>query len=229
MKFWAMKQNILIKLCGIVLAVFHSSNVLADNTPASYLALGDSYTIGEGVDQAERWPVLLQQGLPLKINPAKIIARTGWRTDDLLAAIQQSILAASYDLVTLMIGVNDQYQGVAIEKFTVNLETLIKKAMSLAGDNASHVLLISIPDWGYSPFGESVNQARIDHQIDNFNAVLKFMASKYQLAFADVTTVSRKVSTQDFTNDGLHPSRQQYQRWVDQAILPKVSDILSTQ
>ena len=196
------------------------------NQAPRFLALGDSYTIGEGVNKSERWPTLLQARLAeqgINISEPEVIARTGWRAAQLLDAISQKqsnkSLNPPYQLVALMIGVNDQYQGSSVAEFKPDLERLINMAIELAAGKPEQVLLISIPDWGFSPFSRYRDSGSVSTQIDAFNAELKKMADQYSLTYVDVTGISRQVKTADFAADGLHPSKQQHQRWVDEAIL----------
>jgi len=202
----------------------------SSSEPLSYLALGDSYTIGQSVRRSARWPVLLQQDLAKEniiLNTPNIIARTGWTTKNLLAAIRAKKPQPNYDLVTLMIGVNDQYQGQSIDKFSLHLEELIRISISLANNQPKRVLLVSIPDWGYSPFAKFNEQKSISEEIDQFNLELQRLAKKHQLQLANVTPISRIIKREDFAIDGLHPSKQQYQRWVDAAILPAIKAMLN--
>jgi len=194
-------------------------------TAHGFLALGDSYTIGEGVPEGGRWPVQLAermraQGIAIQ-NP-QIIARTGWTTDELSAAMGEASLHPPYDLVTLLIGVNNQYRGRPLEEYRVQFRALLTRAIALAGGNAQYVIVISIPDWGVTPFalGEGRDPQQVAAQMDAFNAVARAEADAQHTRFVDITGISRAPDTRGLLAvDGLHPSGAQYARWVD-AIAP---------
>lgn len=197
----------------------------------SFLALGDSYTIGEGVAPGERWPVQLVARLRnegIDIADPQIIATTGWTTDELSAAMDTAPFAPPYDLVTLLIGVNNQYRGRPIDEYRAQFHALLQRATKLAGGNAGHVLVVSIPDWGVTPFAarEGRDAARIAREIDAFNAAACAEAREAGANWVDVTTVSRAPEARgELVGDGLHPSGTQYARWVD-AILPVARMVL---
>jgi len=179
-----------------------------------YLALGDSYTIGESVEEDLRWPNQLAQRL--KIPNPKIIATTGWRTDELKAAIDAANLKHQYDLVSLLIGVNNQYQGKSSGQYEIEFEDLLKTAIKLAKGKSKNVFVVSIPDYGFTPFGKP-KQEIITQQIDEFNQINKRLADKYQISYFNITEISRK-GLEDPTlvaSDGLHPSGKMYTRWVE--------------
>ena len=192
-----------------------------------YLALGDSYTIGEGVEPAERWPHRLAErlaadGVPLS-GPPEIVARTGWTTDELGAAIAAAKPEGPYDLVTLLIGVNDQYRGRGVEAYRPEFERLLGLAIGFAGGRPERVLVLSIPDWGVTSFAAAEGRFapdRIAREIDAFNAVAKQAAERAGAAFLDVTTETRTAGRQagELVGDGLHPSGRQYARWADAAL-----------
>ena len=186
----------------------------------TYLALGDSYTIGESVSESERWPVQLaammtEKGVSMA-NP-KIIARTGWRTDELKAAIEaDKALADSYDMVSLLIGVNNQYQGKSVESFAPEFEELVQKAIKLAGNDAKNVFVVSIPDYGKTPFGAAKEQ-EIEKAINTYNKVSKDICKKYKVKYFNITPGSRRAKVQPdlVANDQLHPSGKMYQEWAE--------------
>ncbi|WP_345236445.1 SGNH/GDSL hydrolase family protein [Hymenobacter saemangeumensis] len=192
--------------------------------PASnYLALGDSYTIGEGAAPAERWPVQLaalarQQGLNLQ-EPA-IIARTGWTTGELLEAIANAQLTRTYDLVSLQIGVNNQYRGQSLATFRREFEQLLQTSQALAGNRAGRVLVLSIPDWGQSAFAADQDRARIGAEIDEFNAAARQACQARGMAFVDITPLTRAAAGDNtqFVRDGLHYSGLQMGQWARQAL-----------
>lgn len=186
----------------------------------NYLALGDSYTIGESVAENERWPVQLADRLRasgVDINPPKIIATTGWRTDQLKAAIEaDDELLETYDIVSLLIGVNNQYQGRSVESFAPEFEELLQKAIELAGGNKDRVFVVSIPDYGKTPFGASKAE-EIAQELDEYNQVSLEICSKYRVKYFNITSISRQDDPEGelVANDNLHPSGKQYGLWVD--------------
>lgn len=184
-----------------------------------YLALGDSYTIGERVSMENRWPNQLAEKLKEEsvfVDSVKIIARTGWRTDQLQTAIAQEPLTRDWDLVSLLIGVNNQYQGRSIEVYEAEFEELLLEAISLAGGDTSRVFVVSIPDYGYTPFGQS-NQASISAELDAFNEVNERISAQYHVTWYNITPISREgLNRSDYVApDGLHPSGVQYAAWVE--------------
>lgn len=197
----------------------------------SFLALGDSYTIGEGVAAGERWPVQLAQRLrteSLDVGDPQIIAATGWTTDELSASMDAATLAPPYELVTLLVGVNDQYRGQPLDGYRMQFSALLQRAVGLAGGDAGHVIVVSIPDWGTTPFAtrEGRDGARVASEIDAFNAVACAQARVAGAHWVDVTTISRApVARDELVTDGLHPSGAQYARWVE-AILPAARNVL---
>jgi lysophospholipase L1-like esterase len=190
----------------------------AQSTSLSYLALGDSYTIGESVKESERWPVQLANVLTkkgIKVSSPRIIATTGWRTDNLKEAIINAELQNNYDLVSLLIGVNNQYQGKPASRYAVEFEELLKMAIQLAKGKASNVFVVSIPDYGYTPFGISKKET-ISKQIDEYNAINQRIVEQYQVAYYNITDISRRglIDPSLVADDGLHPSGKMYTDWV---------------
>ena len=186
----------------------------------SYLALGDSYTIGESVPEAERWSVQLANELSLagkQTATPKIIARTGWTTDELKAKIVSENITQTYDIVSLLIGVNNQYRGRDVEQFRKEFVDLLETAIKFSGDKPAHVFVVSIPDWGVTPFGGNGTKKSISDQIDLYNAVKKQETEKKGVLFVDITPISRQALTDKslIANDGLHPSGKMYQLWVE--------------
>jgi lysophospholipase L1-like esterase len=191
-----------------------------------FLALGDSYTIGEGVKASERWPVQLVSRLRAErvdVADPEIIATTGWTTSELLASVDERSLDESYDLVTLLIGVNDQYRGWDIERFLAGFRALLGRALTLAGDRAGRVIVLSIPDWSATPFGarDPRGRASIAEEIDRFNAAARREAEHAGASFVDITPSSRgaAVDSSLLAADELHPSAAMYAQWVE-AVLP---------
>jgi lysophospholipase L1-like esterase len=196
----------------------------------SYLALGDSYTIGEGVGPADRWPVQLaglarSQGLALA--EPDIIARTGWTTAELQAAIKVANNQKTYGLVSLLIGVNNQYRGQSMAVYRTEFRELLATAIHFAGGQAKHVVVLSIPDWGQSPYALGRDQARIATEIDQFNAVAHEECQHADVAFVDITPSTRSAAgdVRQFTTDGLHYTGTQMRRWAEQT-LPVVDKLL---
>ncbi len=184
------------------------------------LALGDSYTIGEGVKQSERWPMQLASQLRkdnLKVDTPQIIAVTGWTTTDLMSAIEKSSLEQRYDLVTLLIGVNDQFQGYSEESYAIGFNKLLVKAIELAGGRPNRVIVISIPDYSVTPFGKRFGSARIRAEIDKFNEINKEIATENRVHYVNVTEISRRAAEDPtlLASDGLHPSAKMYAEWVE--------------
>ncbi|MBT9545386.1 MAG: SGNH/GDSL hydrolase family protein [Candidatus Sericytochromatia bacterium] len=186
-----------------------------------FLALGDSYTIGESVAEKERWPMQLTTGLRNRgmedLNDPEIIATTGWTTRDLLDAMQGSQLTPPYDLVSLLIGVNNQYQGRSQEEYAQEFELLLRQAIELAGMRKNRVFVLSIPDWGVTPFAEGRDRAQIASEIDAFNRINARLSYQYGVQYIAITAISREAGKHASLNaaDGLHPSADMYRRWVD--------------
>jgi lysophospholipase L1-like esterase len=198
-----------------------------DNTTKNkYLALGDSYTIGQSVPEKDRFPVLLVNELNSKnynFNAPKIIAQTGWTTGELKAAIAKENITKKYNLVSLLIGVNNQYRGNSINQFRTEFIELLNTAISFADNNVKNVIVISIPDWGVSPFAENRDRTKISEEIDLFNAVKKEETQRKGVLFVDITGISRQAinKTRYFANDGLHFSGEMHQLWVNKIINQK--------
>jgi lysophospholipase L1-like esterase len=182
-------------------------------TRARYLALGDSYTIGESVPESERFPVQLARRLG--IGAPQIIARTGWTTDELNAAIDAANPQGPYDLVTLLIGVNNQYRGRDAEQYRGEFAALLQRAVGFAGGDAQKVIVVSIPDWGVTPFAEGRDRAKIASEIDRYNAVNREEAARAGAKYVDITPISRGTDPGLVAGDGLHPSGKQYTEWVE--------------
>jgi len=184
-----------------------------------FLALGDSYTIGESVAVADRWPNQLALRLRkngIDIADPEIIAKTGWTTDDLSSAIDAAKPQRPYALVTLLIGVNNQYRGRAAEEYRNEFVALLRRAVVFAGGNPRRVVVVSIPDWGVTPFAANRDRAKIAAEIDRFNTINAEETRKAGARYADITPVSRR-AVADATlvaPDGLHPSAAMYALWV---------------
>ena len=192
----------------------------------SYLALGDSYTIGESVPEPQRWPVQLKDTLDRRghpVFPLRIIARTGWTADELALAVQLSDISVTFDMVSLLIGVNNQYRGRPVEEFRTEFARLLDKAIQLAGNDTSRVFVLSIPDWSVTPFASGRDQDRIAQEIDIYNSVKEEETRKKNVLFIDITDISREAENDPslIAPDGLHPSGRMYKLWVDR-IVPRL-------
>ena len=192
----------------------------AGRSELRFLALGDSYTIGHSVETSERWPVQLVRRLResgINVAAPGIIAQTGWTTGDLSAAIDQAVPKGPYDIVSLLIGVNNQFRGLGVGQFQLELAELVQRAVGLAGGEPSHVIVVSIPDWGVTPFAAGLNRNLIAREIDLFNTANREEAHRVGAIYVDVTEVSRRAST-DLSlvaDDGLHPSGEMYRLWAE--------------
>lgn len=190
--------------------------------PVKFLALGDSYTIGESVAEEERWPELLAAALRARgvnIEKPKIIATTGWRTDQLKAAILASGTPDDYNLVSLLIGVNNQYQKRTAEAYEPEFIELLDMAIKKAGGNKNNVFVVSIPDYGYTPFGQP-KQKEISQGLDEFNEVNKEITLERGIAYFNITEISRDglKKPELVAADKLHPSGAMYRLWVEEML-----------
>ena len=189
-----------------------------------FLALGDSYTIGEGVRDEERWPnhlarMLRERGI--EIDDPHIIAQTAWTTDELQDAIDAEKPRGPFDLVTLLIGVNNQYRARPVSSFEPEFKSLVKRAIGFAGRKASRVIGVSIPDWGATPFAKGRNGAAIAAEIGAYNDRAAGITRAAGAAWIDVTELSRAMLDDSalVAVDGLHPTGEMYRRWAE-AVLP---------
>ncbi|NKZ39292.1 MULTISPECIES: SGNH/GDSL hydrolase family protein [Oleiagrimonas] len=197
-----------------------------------YLALGDSYTIGEGVCAHDRWPQQVVNALRregLRMDDPQIIAVTGWTTDELAAGMRAVSLQPPYDLVSLGIGVNNQYRGRDVGNYREEFAELLARAVHLAGDRPRQVMVTSIPDWGVTRFAREQGRdaAAIAREIDIYNAVGRDETLRAGAHWADVTALSRACGddAEMLTDDGLHPSAAQYTLW-NQRLLPLARTLL---
>lgn len=201
-----------------------STVTIAADTPIAtpeyrYLALGDSYTIGEGVAISQRYPILLTQSLRkegLRIADPVIIARTGWTTDELSAGIDAANPSGTFELVTLLIGVNDQFRGRSIEEYRVQFIAVLNKAIVLTGEKPNRVIVISIPDWSVTPAASGQNEQRIASEIDALNKINREESQKLGARYVNVTELSR-LAIEDkslITRDGLHFTGEMYSMWL---------------
>jgi lysophospholipase L1-like esterase len=186
----------------------------------SLLALGDSYTIGESIPLHKSFPYQTVQMLRKKgysFSAPEIIAKTGWTTGELETATKNYNFLSKYDFVSLLIGVNNQYRGSDIIEYKEQLEELLKKAIALAYGKKEHVIIISIPDYGLTPFAQSDDTKNISQEIDVYNGVARALSVQYKTQFADVTTDYRKAVNEpgSVADDNLHPSPLEYEKWAD--------------
>lgn len=184
----------------------------------TYLALGDSYTIGEGVPPEDSWPLQLADRLTARgyeVRRPTVIAKTGWTADELRIAILDERLRGTFDLVSLLIGVNNQYRGRTTSDFVPDLASLLEMAIRFADNDQRKVFVLSIPDYGCSPFAADRDREEIARGIDSYNDMVRATCETRSVSLFDITPISRDVTKEDFAEDGLHPSRQQYTRWVD--------------
>ncbi len=190
--------------------------------PVQYLALGDSYTIGESVEPEGRWPLQLAAALRadgVVIDDPRIIARTGWTTDELSSAIDAAApLGDDYGLVTLLIGVNNQYRGRTVDEYAREFAVLLERAIGFAGRRAGRVVVLSIPDWGVTPFAARSGRdvSAIARELDAYNAAAAKLCAQRGVAFVDIAPVSRARGAEPamLADDGLHPSAAMYAEWA---------------
>lgn len=199
--------------------------------PLHYLALGDSYTIGEGVAPDGRWPMQLVARLRrtgIHLEDPQIIATTGWTTDELATAIEAATFTPPYDLVSLLIGVNNQYRGRSANEYREEFRQLLARAIAMAGKRPARVLVLSIPDWGVTPFARNSDRdtARIGQALDVYNAIAREETTHAGSHWVDITGISRQYPTL-LADDGLHPSAEQYTLWTE-ASLPAAYSALQS-
>ena len=211
-------KSILILIFILPINFMYAQN----NSTIKFLALGDSYTIGESVKEEDRWPEQLATELRKQgkaIDRPRIIATTGWRTDQLKKAIDDAKLKPEYNLVSLLIGVNNQYQNKSVEAYAPEFEELLNMAIKLAGGKKENVFVVSIPDYGFTPFGKP-KQEQISKALDEFNAINRKITDKAGIKYIHITDISRKGFEQPdlVADDKLHPSGKQYKLWVERIV-----------
>ena len=194
----------------------------------TYLALGDSYTIGEQVLVEENFPNQTVALLNGKLSIPQIIATTGWTTDELDAAITAANITTTFDIVSLLIGVNNQYRERTVNNFEIEFEHLLQRAIAFANNNSTHVVVLSIPDWGVTPFAEGRDREKIAREIDAYNLVCKIAAQKFNTHFIDITTAQRLDGNKEefLAADKLHPSGKEYTKWAKR-LAEKINEIHS--
>lgn len=193
---------------------------LTTDTAKTYLALGDSYTIGQSVPEAERFPnqtaeLLMKQNINIK--DVKIIAVTGWTTSNLINALNSNPPQQNYSFVSLLIGVNNQYQHRDTNEYKMEFTLLLNRSIQYAGGNKDRVFVLSIPDYSVTPFAQNSDTAKISKEIDAFNAINKTISGQVGVSYLDITAISREAKNDPglIAADGLHPSGRQYKRWAE--------------
>jgi len=192
-----------------------------NNPKRTFLALGDSYTIGESVDEKDRWSKQLIDLLKTEFNFANhdIIAQTGWTTSELTQAIEAKNLTEQFDIVSLLIGVNNQYRGETLENYQIEFVKLLDISSKIAKNDPKRVMVLSIPDWGKTPFAEGQNKAKVASEIDAFNEVAKEACKKVGIVFIDITEITRKnTEASMFASDGLHYAEKMHRLWAHEAL-----------
>ena len=214
----------LVLFIGLILLSCQKPSELAlkakdDSTSISWLALGDSYTIGQGVNASERFPAQTLDLLKLrKIKTAQLtyIATTGWTS----AQLDKSIIEqnpSNYDFVTVLIGVNDQFQGIDTSTYSKNFKSILNKAIQVTRGESQHVLVLSIPDYSLTPEGKKLDTTKIKREIDLFNSLNKKLANTFKCQYLDITILGReaKLNPSWIAKDGLHPSALAYNKWAE--------------
>lgn len=207
------------------------SLVLAASGVHRILALGDSYTVGEGIAPADAWPARLvstlrEEGLELELE---VLAKTGWSSGELAEAVSGHAFNPPYALVTLGVGVNDQYRGLPLAEYEAHFTALLRRAIALAGNRPERVLVLSIPDWGVTPFAREKGRdpTRIAAEIDAFNELARQATAAQGARFVELTAISRRLGASALAPDHLHPSAEQHRAWLEQAILPAARQALA--
>lgn len=198
--------------------------------PYNYLAIGDSYTIGEGVPVHQSFPYQLVQLLRKEnfpVNAPEIIARTGWSSDELLAAVKRYKFLPAYDFATLLIGVNNQYRHKEVMQFKIDFENLVRRALALVGDKKSHLIVLTIPDYSVTPFAAHMDTEAISKDIDVYNSLITALCLQYKLPLVNITPSTRKAADNEtlVAADKLHPSAKEYAKWAKK-LLPLCTKLL---
>lgn len=201
-----------------------------DGSPISFIALGDSYTIGTGIQPAGSWPYQLQDSLlnrGFSVDTTEIIATNGWTTTDLLAAIGNREDSSTFDLVGVLIGVNNQYQNLDLDIYRNEFRELILEAVRFANGDTSRIFILSIPNYGVTPFGQNRNPVIIKQELEVYNDIAKDIGTEYGITFVDITPISELASNDPslLAPDNLHPSAKMYALWIEK-VLPIVTKII---
>ncbi len=198
------------------------------DTSKTFLALGDSYTIGQSVSVVDRFPsqtVLILRGQNITIKDPQIIATTGWTTKNLMDALNTTNLPTNFDVVTLLIGVNNQYQGRSLDEYKTEFTWLVNRAIQYANNRPTHVFVLSIPDYSMTPFAQTADTAKIAKEIAQFNVENKKIALQLGVYYLNITPISREADPELLAGDGLHPSGKQYKRWAD-LLVPMIIQVI---
>ncbi len=200
----------------------YSQKTESTDSSLTYLALGDSYTVGESVEVDQQWPRQLRSAMDssgLMVSEPIIIAQTGWRTDDLLNAAKEQVSEKKYDMVSLLIGVNNEYQGRSPKSFVSEFEKCLLFAIEHSKTGKDGVFVLSIPDYGYTPFG-AAKQEQISKRLNAYNEICRKVCKEHSVLYINITDISREVPEDDslVAKDQLHPSGEQYSRWVERAL-----------
>jgi len=203
----------LIPLCIFILFSCYNEKEI-NQSNLRYLALGDSYTIGEGIEFEDNYPKQIVNKIFL-IDSVTVIAKTGWTTDELIDTLN-NLQLDKFDVVSLLIGVNNQFRGYQIDKYVMEFENLLIRAIDYSKDK-KNVFVLSIPDYGVTPFGKVKGQERIYREINSYNNINRIMAEKYNVMYFDITEISRKAEndTSLLAEDKLHPSKKMYKMWIE--------------
>ena len=213
----------LIPLCIFILFSCYKEKEI-NQSNLRYLALGDSYTIGEGIEFEDNYPNQIVNQIFL-IDSVTVIAKTGWTTDELIDTLN-NLQLDKFDVVSLLIGVNNQFRGYQIDKYVMEFENLLIRAIDYSKDK-KNVFVLSIPDYGVTPFGKVKGQERIYREINSYNNINKIMAEKYNVMYFDITEISRKAEndTSLLAEDKLHPSKKMYKIWIDKLKLELIDSL----
>ena len=213
------KLFLLFLFVFIIILILHLNNKSVAQSSFTYLALGDSYTIGENVALFENYPYQTMQLLRksgYNFNAPEIIAKTGWTSSELREGIRNTWLQPAYGFVSLLVGVNDQYRGENPEHYGMAFEQLLQQAINLTGNKKERVFVLSIPDWGATPFAEGKDRDRIAQQIDNFNRMNSEITQRYGVCYISITESTRQAAANSklLASDGLHYSKKEYANWA---------------
>lgn len=194
----------------------------------TYLALGDSYTIGESIPLHQSFPyqlIYLLRSKEYNFSAPEIIAKTGWTTDELQEAMKSTIFLSKYDFVTLLIGVNNQYRSRDAMEYKEHFEELMKKAIDLVNGKKEHVIVVSIPDYSVTPFAKNSDIEKISKEIDVLNGINKALSIQYKVQYVDISSTSKesKDDVSLIASDGLHPSEKEYSKWAE-----KMADLIAS-
>lgn len=219
----------LLLLSAVLFTFLPATYAQQSDSSYTFLALGDSYTIGESVPEQQRWPVQLVHQLQKQgysFEDPELLAATGWTTLDLKDAMKQVDFKPPYDLVSLLIGVNDQYQDMDIDRYPSRFRYLLREAIRLSGDKPDHVFVLSIPDYSVTLFGQKKNPDKIDREIQAYNAINKRISDSLGVHYVGITEISEKAAsdTSLLADDGLHPSGKMYDQWVDKVLTVLLSN-----